>query len=173
MSAGRYVVMGVSGCGKSSIGKGFAAQIGAQFIDGDDLHPPENIAKMSRGEPLQDADRVPWLDKVGQALCNPGTVIACSALKRAYRDRITAQAQAPVTFLFLRGQRDTLIDRMAQRPGHFMPVALLDSQLATLEPPTPDERVLIADIEHGPAQIIATLLAAVNALENTRPPSAV
>lgn len=151
----RYVVMGVSGCGKSSIGQGFAATVGAQFIDGDDLHPAENVAKMRRGEPLNDADRAPWLAKVGAALMQENTVIACSALKRTYRDQIRAAAGAPVMFLFLRGARQTLLDRMAARPGHFMPTSLLDSQLATLEPPTPDEPHLTQDIDRTPAQIIA------------------
>lgn len=151
----RYVVMGVSGCGKSSIGAGFAAAVGAQFIDGDDLHPASNVAKMSQGKPLNDADRAPWLALVGAALVQENTVIACSALKRIYRDQIRAAAGAPVVFLYLRGARKTLLDRMAARPGHFMPTSLLDSQLATLEPPTPDEPHLTQDIEQTPAQIIA------------------
>ena len=150
-----YVVMGVSGCGKSLIGQTFATAIGAAFIDGDTLHPAANIAKMTRGEPLDDTDRAPWLDRVGAALVPPGTVVACSALKRRYRDQIRATATTPVTFLFLRGRRDTLLARVSSRPGHFMPPALLDSQLATLEPPGPDEAHLVADIEQTPAQIVA------------------
>ena len=158
-----YVVMGVSGCGKSRIGQDFATAEGLRFIDGDSLHPPANIAKMSRGEPLTDEDRAPWLDKVGQVLQDPGTVVACSALKRLYRDRIRIRAGAgagvPVTFLYLRGQRDTLLQRMADRPGHFMPVSLLDSQLATLEPPGADERHVVADIAQSPAAIVHQLRA--------------
>lgn len=150
----RYVVMGVSGCGKSLIGQAFATATASRFVDGDALHPAENIAKMSRGEPLTDSDRAPWLDRIGQILQDPDTVVACSALKRAYRDRIRAGAAAPVTFLYLRGQRDTLLQRMATRPGHFMPVSLLDSQLATLEEPGPDEPHLVADIEDSPAAIV-------------------
>jgi gluconokinase len=150
-----YVVMGVSGCGKSLIGQAFATAIGAPFIDGDSLHPAANIAKMSRGEPLNDTDRVPWLDRVGATLATPGTVVACSALKRKYRDQIRAVAGTPVTFLYLRGQRDTLLARVSARPGHFMPPALLDSQLATLEPPGPDEAHITADIDQTPAQIVA------------------
>jgi gluconokinase len=149
-----YVVMGVSGCGKSLIGQAFATAIGAPFIDGDSLHPAANIAKMSRGEPLDDTDRAPWLDRVGASLAAPGTVVACSALKRKYRDQIRAVATTPVTFLYLRGQRDTLLARVSARPGHFMPPALLDSQLATLEPPERDEPHLVADIEQTPAQIV-------------------
>ena len=151
-----YVVMGVSGCGKSSIGAGFAAAIGARFIDGDDLHPPANIAKMSRGEALNDDDRAPWLDRVGRALAQGNTVVACSALKRKYRDQI--RAQADTVFLYLRGQRETLQARMAARPGHFMPPSLLDSQLAALEPPQADEAHLVQDIEQPPAQVIAGFL---------------
>ena len=150
----RFVVMGVSGCGKSRIGADFAKATGARFVDGDALHPAANIAKMSRGEPLDDVDRAPWLDRVGQVLQADGTVVACSALKRSYRDRIRAMAGAPVLFLYLRGKRETLVQRMATRPGHFMPVTLLDSQLATLEPPGADEAHLVADIEQLPAAIV-------------------
>ncbi|MBC7476462.1 MAG: gluconokinase [Pseudorhodobacter sp.] len=153
--------MGVSGCGKSRIGTDFAKAIGAQFVDGDTLHPEANIAKMSRGEPLDDSDRAPWLDRVGQVLQAEATVVACSALKRSYRDRIRAMAGAPVVFLYLRGQRETLLQRMATRPGHFMPVSLLDSQLATLEPPGHDEPHLVADIEARPAAIVRQFKAAV------------
>ncbi len=155
----RFVVMGVSGCGKSRIGQDFATAIGARFIDGDGLHPQANIDKMSRGQPLQDEDRAPWLDRVADALRDDGTVVACSALKRRYRDQIRAGAGGAVTFLYLRGQRATLQARVLRRPGHFMPPALLDSQLATLEPPTPDERHLVADIERKPEKIVALFLA--------------
>jgi gluconokinase len=156
----RYVVMGTSGCGKSHIGAAFADAIGATFIDGDDLHPETNIAKMSRGEPLNDDDRAPWLDEVGQAL-GPNTVIGCSALKRIYRDRIRENAGEPVVFLYLHGTRDVLLDRVNGRPGHFMPPALLDSQLATLEHPTHDEHHVVANIDMTPDEIVATLVAAI------------
>lgn len=155
MRVSRFVVMGVSGCGKSSIGTGFAAARGMQFTDGDHLHPPANIAKMSLGEALNDDDRAPWLDLVGAALAGGDQVIACSALKRIYRDQITRRAGAPVMFLFLQGERDILLKRMAARPGHFMPTSLLDSQLATLEPPAADELHLIQNIDQTPAEIIA------------------
>ena len=155
----RYVVMGVSGCGKSRIGQDFATAVGARFVDGDSLHPVANIAKMSRGEALDNSDRAPWLDRVGQVLQDNGTVVACSALKRIYRDRIRAMAGAPVMFLFLRGKRQTLLQRMGSRPGHFMPVSLLDSQLATLEPPGADELHMVADIEQPPAAIVQQFLA--------------
>jgi len=156
---GRFVVMGVSGCGKSRIGRDFARVIGARFFDGDDLHPRRNIEKMSMGEPLSDADRAPWLDRVGGTLRHSGTVVACSALRRCYRDGIVDAASAPVTYLFLRGQRETLWARMTRRDGHFMPPALLDSQLATLEVPGPDELCVIADIEAAPQAIVASFLA--------------
>jgi gluconokinase len=151
--SGGFVVMGVSGCGKSHIGAAFARAIGARFIDGDDLHPAANIAKMRGGTPLDDTDRAPWLDEVGGRL-EPGVVIACSALKRSYRDQIRRAADGPVTFLFLRGTRETLIARMSDRPGHFMPASLLESQLATLQPPDADEAFLVADIEDTPEEIV-------------------
>jgi len=155
---GRFVVMGVSGCGKSRIGEDFAQVIGARFFDGDDLHPKANIGKMSTGLALNDGDRAPWLDRIGGALRHSGTVVACSALRRSYRDAIIDAAGAPVTYLFLRGRRDTLWARMTRRDGHFMPPALLDSQLATLEVPGPDELCVIADIEAPSQAIVAKFL---------------
>lgn len=156
---GRYVVMGVSGCGKSHIGAAFAKTIGVTFVDGDDLHTEASIKKMSQGIPLNDADRTPWLDRVGHRL-GPQTVIACSALKRSYRDRIRRCAGAPVVFLYLQGERSTLLDRMNSRPGHFMPADLLDSQLATLEQPSSDELHVIANIEDQPDRIVERFVAA-------------
>ncbi len=159
-ATGRYVVMGVSGCGKSSVGRAVAAAIGARFIDGDDLHPAQNLAKMARGEALTDADRAPWLDLVGTALgaAAPPVVIACSALRRAYRDRIAARSGAPVTYLFLTGSRTVIEARMRARSGHFMPPALLDSQFAVLEPPGSDEKAVTVDIDQSPDVIVAQLL---------------
>lgn len=155
----RYIIMGVSGCGKSHIGAEFAAAIDAQFIDGDSLHPKANIDKMRLGDPLTDSDRAPWLDQVGQAL-GPDTVIACSALKRRYRDRIRDTAGATVVFVFLHGPRDVLIERVNNRPGHFMPASLLDSQFATLEPPDAAETHITVDIRKPPAQIVQDLIIA-------------
>lgn len=154
----RIVVMGVSGCGKSSIGRALAKALGSDFIDGDDLHPVSNVEKMRHGMPLNDDDRAPWLAKVGDALTTSNTVIACSALKRGYRDQIRATAKSDVVFLYLRGQRETLLHRLAERRGHFMPASLLDSQLATLQEPTPDERHVVADIELVPSAIIDLFL---------------
>lgn len=155
---GRFVVMGVSGCGKSHIGGAFAQIIGARFFDGDDLHPKVNLDKMANGSALDDVDRAPWLERIGGTLRHPGTVVACSALRRRYREAINDAAGAPVTYLFLRGCRETLWSRMTRRDGHFMPPALLDSQLATLEVPGPDELSVSADIEAAPEVVVATFL---------------
>ncbi|MCS3843833.1 gluconokinase [Microbacterium sp. AK031] len=141
------VVMGVSASGKSTLAEALATERGAEYVDADDLHPEANVRKMSAGMPLDDADRMPWLDVVGARLARPGgnVVIACSALKRSYRDRLRAEAPDAV-FVHLHGDREALLLRAAQRPGHFMPAALLDSQIATLEALQPDEGGLVVDI---------------------------
>ena len=141
----RIVLMGVAGCGKSAL----AARIGAAYLDGDDLHPPANIEKMSRGEPLSDADRWPWLTVIGRRLANPdGTLIlGCSALKRRYRDHIRAEASSPVTFVHLSGTKELITKRMGARAGHFMPTILIDSQFAALELPAADEHSITVDID--------------------------
>jgi gluconokinase len=148
----RIVVMGVSGCGKSSVGVALAESLGARFIDGDDLHPEANKAKMSAGIPLEDSDRWPWLDRVSQALV-PGTVVACSALKRVYRERIVTGAPNAF-FVHLDGSREILEQRLGARSGHFMPATLLDSQLASLEPLGPDEPGCVLNIEDSIAQLV-------------------
>ena len=137
------VVMGVSGCGKTSVGKALAGRLGADFLDGDDLHPSANIKKMSAGEPLTDADRVPWLQAIGEKFAEArssgnGLVVACSALKRAYREQIAQYAQ--LTFIHPQASRLVLLERLSKRTGHFMPVSLLDSQLDALESLQSDER---------------------------------
>lgn len=159
--SGHYVVMGVSGCGKSSVGERLAAVLGGSFTDGDDLHPEKNIAKMARGEPLDDADRAPWLDRVGATLRmrEAPAVIACSALRHMYRDRIRQQAARPVMFMHLTGSRAVIAARMAARNGHFMPPALLDSQLAALEAPDAVEAAITVDLDQPLDRIIAALLA--------------
>jgi gluconokinase len=140
----RVVVMGVSGCGKTTVGMALAEHLGARFVEGDRLHPEANVTKMAAGIPLTDADRWPWLDAVAAALAADTPVIAsCSALKRAYRDRLRSGSGTPLHFLHLAGDRGILTQRMGQRPGHYMPVSLLDSQLATLEPPGPDEALTL------------------------------
>jgi gluconokinase len=141
----RVVIMGVSGCGKSSVGEALAARLGIPYRDGDDLHPPANVAKMSAGIPLTDEDRWPWLDRVAEVLASDAPVIiGCSALRRAYRDRIRAGAGGPVQFVHLVGSRDLIAARMARRQGHYMPLTLLDSQFAALEPPGPEEAVSVS-----------------------------
>lgn len=142
------VVMGVSGSGKSTIGAAIAAALALRFVDGDSLHSPASVARMRSGVPLTDDDRWPWLDRIGAELADAvrspaGVVVACSALKRAYRDRIRAAAPG-VRFVFLDGSRETIESRMATRSGHYMPTSLLASQLATLERPQDDERDVVA-----------------------------
>jgi len=141
------VVMGVAGCGKSTVGAAVAERLGAEFLDGDSLHPQRNIDKMASGTPLNDEDRAPWLAEIGTrfAASNSALVIACSALKRAYRD-IIRSGDPSVVFVHLHGTRELLNERMNARPGHFMPASLLDSQLATLEPLGDDESGLAVDV---------------------------
>ena len=156
----RLVLMGVAGCGKSTVGAGLSARLGIPYIDGDDLHPAENVARMSRGEPLGDADRWPWLDRVAAALAErQEVIIGCSALRRRYRDRIRAGAGAggPVTFISLEGSRAEIEARMAARRGHFMPASMVESQFATLEPPGPDEAPVVVDIAQAPDDVIAAI----------------
>lgn len=163
MSSGsdlRLVLMGVAGCGKSSVGAALGPVLGAAYLDGDDLHPAGNIAKMQAGIPLTDADRAPWLAEVGALLAPPGRrIVGCSALKRAYRDLIRDRAGAPVTFVHLAGSRELIAARMAARTGHFMPTALLDSQFATLEPPGADEGAVTVDIALPLPDLVAALVA--------------
>jgi len=152
------VVMGVSGSGKSTVGAALADALGLRFVDGDSLHPAANVAKMAAGIPLDDADRAPWLDAIGQVLAAGPVVVACSALKGQYRDRLRAAAPT-LQLVFLDGSRTLLASRMAARPGHFMPTSLLDSQLATLEVPGPDEHALTVDVATPVARLVSTLLA--------------
>lgn len=163
------VVMGVSGSGKSTIGLLVADALGVPFIDGDSLHPIANVTKMAAGNPLTDEDRWPWLALVGEALADAtqtGLVVACSALKRAYRDAILAEAPAAV-FLHLSGSREVLSARLEGRSGHFMPISLLDSQLATLEEPGDDEPRVVVNV----GAPVETVVAA--AVEGIRERSAV
>jgi gluconokinase len=144
---GAAVVMGVASCGKTSVGELLAEKLNAHFIEGDRLHPAANVAKMSAGNPLTDEDRWPWLAAIGQSLAGKETCVAsCSALKRIYREAITKAAQRPVYFIYLHGSRKLLEQRINARTGHFMPASLLDSQLRTLEEPSPEELALKLDI---------------------------
>lgn len=150
------VVMGVSGCGKSTIGALVADAMNVPFLDGDSLHPLANIHKMADGAPLTDEDRWPWLEIVGDELAGAsagGMVIACSALKRRYRDVIRAKEPATI-FLHLDGSLDVLNARLQGRSGHFMPASLLASQLASLEPLDADERAVLLDISAGITDIL-------------------
>jgi carbohydrate kinase (thermoresistant glucokinase family) len=160
-----YVLMGVSGCGKTSVGERLAERRALTFIDGDALHPQANIDKMASGTPLDDADRAPWLARVGAALAEtPGpVVIGCSALKRAYRDQIRAAAGAPVCFLHLAAPKEVLRARVADRPGHFMPAALLDSQFAALEALAPDETGQVIDIDQPFDKVVEDALPLIDA----------
>jgi len=135
--------MGVSGCGKSTIGAALAERLSWPFLDADDLHPESNVARMAAGEPLSDADRLPWLAAIRDEMTasGPDLVVACSALRRAYRDVLRA-GPGPVRFVYLDVNAEILRLRLAHRHGHFMPSRLLDSQLATLEPPAEDEQVV-------------------------------
>jgi carbohydrate kinase (thermoresistant glucokinase family) len=155
----RLVVMGVSGCGKTTLGAALAARLGVAFVDADDLHPPANRAKMAAGVALTDADRWPWLDLVAEALHNRApVVVACSALRRAYRDRLRAAGGEGVRFLHLAAPREVIAARLAARRGHFAAASLLDSQYATLEPPGPGE-ALTLDARLPPDALLAEALA--------------
>jgi gluconokinase len=141
------VVMGVSACGKSTLAAALAARRGVEYLDADGLHAAANIRKMSEGIALDDADRWPWLDLVGARMrSGEGIVVACSALRRIYRDRLRRSAP-DVVFVHLQGDRQRLLRRAQERPDHFMPASLLDSQLAALEPLGVDERGLVVDID--------------------------
>ena len=141
--------MGVAGCGKTSVGEGLSRLTGIRFVDGDALHSKENIARMSAGIPLTDADRWPWLEAIGNEFARSPEplVIGCSALKRSYRDKIRHHAGAPVSFIHLTGSREVIGQRMQSRRNHFMPPTLLDSQFAALEPPGADEESIAIDID--------------------------
>ncbi len=159
------IVMGVAGCGKTSVGKAIAGHLAMPFRDADEFHPKANIDKMSAGIPLTDTDRWPWLDAIGKALAdsNGRLIVACSALKRSYRDRLTRAAGRPVIFLWLDGSYATILQRMDRRKHHFMPASLLKSQFATLEPPAPDELAVRVSAEPPRDQVVATALAALPA----------
>lgn len=148
------VVMGVSAAGKTSVARALAARWKVPWIDADHLHPAANVAKMAAGTPLEDADRWPWLDLVGAALAErPDVVVACSALRRVYRERLRS-ARADVVFVHLHGDAAVLASRAASREDHFMPPALLVSQLATLEPLESDEAGVVVDIGPPLATVI-------------------
>lgn len=159
-------VMGVSGTGKTTVGPLVADALGVPYAEGDDFHPPANIAKMSAGTPLDDADRAPWLDAIGawaHGRAGRGGVVSCSALKRAYRDRLRAAAPG-IVFLHLTGDRALIAERMEARKGHFMTTRLLDSQFAALEPLDADEAGVAVDVAPGPDTIARRATAALRHL---------
>jgi gluconokinase len=155
------IVMGVSGSGKTTVGRALAAALGWRFVDADDLHPVANVAKMAGGVPLTDEDRWPWLERLHEALkaalaAGEDLVVACSALKKAYR-RYLEVDMARTRWVYLHAPREVLAERLRTRPRHFMPPSLLGSQLDTLEPPegalpvdvTPPVDVVVSHIRHG------------------------
>ena len=160
------VVMGVAGSGKSTIAAGLAEKLGVDFIEGDALHPQANVNKMAGGMPLTDEDRWPWLEAIGERMeaervAGMGVVVSCSALKHVYRDRLRSKVHGRVRFLLLDGPKELIANRMLGRKGHFMPQSLLDSQLATLEKPGPDEDAVILDISHTVPALLMEASAAV------------
>jgi gluconokinase len=159
------VVMGVSGAGKSTVGKLISAALDCPFRDADSFHPPANIAKMASGEPLTDADRWPWLEAIAAWIAEhraAGTtcVVTCSALKRAYRDIVTRKQSADVRLVHLKGDFDLIAARLGRRKDHFMPPALLKSQFDALEEPDADERAIVVSIDATPEEIAARAIAA-------------
>ncbi|MES2149345.1 MAG: gluconokinase [Pseudomonadota bacterium] len=159
----RWVVMGVCGCGKSTVGHQLAAAHGVAYVEGDAFHPSANVAKMSAGEPLNDDDRVDWLRALKEQIrvardSEVGLVLSCSALKRSYRD-LLREADPALRFAHLHGPRELIAERLSARQDHFMSPLLLDSQLAALEPLGRDEAGVYLDIRHAPGQLVAEILA--------------
>ncbi|MEM9440239.1 MAG: gluconokinase [Pseudomonadota bacterium] len=153
------IIMGVCGTGKTTVGKALAQQLGCQFLEGDSFHPKDNVEKMRTGQPLDDEDRWPWLDHLGEAIAtvgdnDAGAVASCSALKRAYRDRLRHHTGNHTLFVLLHGERDLLEQRLLERAHHYMPASLLDSQLAILELPAADERSLSLDVAATPCDLV-------------------
>lgn len=161
------VLMGVSGCGKSTTGALLAGRLGWPFRDADSFHPPENIAKMSRGEPLTDEDRAPWLAAIAawideRLAAGERGIVSCSALKRAYRHAILGGRKG-VQLVYLKGEKALIAKRMATRLDHFMPPGLLDSQFATLEEPGDDERPLVVPVAQQPGEVVEIILGSLRA----------
>src|SRR6267378_8548112 len=161
--SGLYVIMGVAGSGKSTIGAQRARALGVEFVEGDDLHTPDNVQRMAAGIALTDDDRRGWLLAIAGRLreakrAGIGLVVSCSALRRSYRDLLCSVGEADVRFVYLAGSRALLAERLANRRGHFMPPALLDSQLAILEEPSQDEHAWVCDIRDTPETIVADLV---------------
>lgn len=155
------IVMGVSGCGKSSVGFGIAERLGGAYVDADDLHGPENVAHMAAGKPLTDEMRWPWLDRcvaeMNRLRRDAPAVLACSALKKTYRDHLRAGLPG-VQFVYLDAKQELVLERMSKREGHYMPVSLLESQFATLEVPEPSEGVIAVSIDQTIEGIVSDAL---------------
>lgn len=163
MNRNLYVVMGITGSGKSTVGATLARKLGVDFVEGDDYHPLENVQRMASGIPLTDDDRASWLRALATRIreakdAGTGLVVTCSALKRSYRDVLRA-AVPELRFVFLNGPRALISERLAERRGHFMPASLLDSQLATLEEPEFDEHALACDISESAEKIVDDIVA--------------
>ncbi len=161
------VMMGVSGSGKTTIAQGVAKRLGWDVLEGDSYHPPANVEKMSHGVPLDDADRLPWLHAIADAIdaelaAGRSSIVACSALKRSYRDIIIG-GRRDVVLVYLKGSHDLLYERIKHRTGHFMPASLLDSQFATLEEPTDEERPIVVSVDGTPEEIVDSVLVAMQA----------
>ena len=160
------VVMGVSGSGKTTVGELIAQRIGVPFVDGDALHPAANVEKMRAGHPLTDEDRWPWLDAIGARLAEGPVVMACSALRRAYRDRLRSEAPG-LRLVYLAGSPGILRNRMEHRHGHFMPPRLLESQFETLEVPDADEHAIVVDVAVPPDAVASQAARALSAEPGT------
>ncbi|MBV9747882.1 MAG: gluconokinase [Acetobacteraceae bacterium] len=161
------VVMGVSGSGKTTVGAMLAGRLNCEFVDGDDFHPAANVAKMHAGHPLTDEDRWPWLDSIARWIdavrATKGRgVVACSALRRAYRDRLV-EGRPDVVLVFLEGDENLIAARQAARHGHYMPASLVASQFATLEPPGEDEQALEVSVEPPAADVVVAVAARIAA----------
>jgi carbohydrate kinase (thermoresistant glucokinase family) len=166
------IVMGVSGAGKTTVGKRLAEQLSWEFIEGDRLHPPENVAKMQSGHPLTDTDRAPWLAAIAAAVDavlarRARAVVTCSALKRAYRRRIIGE-RAGVRLVYLDGSAEQIEEQLGARRGHFMPASLLASQFAALEPPGPDENPITVAVGKPIEQVVDQIARVLTAPEPTR-----
>lgn len=173
MTRMHLVVMGVAGCGKSTVGQLLAERLGWPFAEGDDFHPAANIAKMSSGAPLTDADRWPWLDLIvdwtaQEDQARKNTIVTCSALRRSYRDRLRT-APGRTLFVHLHGPEPVLAERLSSRPGHFMPPSLLPSQLATLEPLAPDEAGIVLEITAPVEELVDQAISQLELTPGTQP----
>jgi carbohydrate kinase (thermoresistant glucokinase family) len=158
MNQSLYLIMGISGCGKSTVGRILAQTLGVDFVEGDDYHSRENVERMAVGIPLTDLDRADWLSALANRIrlardSGTGVVLTCSALKRSYRDILRSGAP-DLQFIFLDGSRSVIAERLNERRGHFMPPSLLDSQLATLEKPSPDENAWTFDVSESAQEIV-------------------